>query len=323
MTTLTANRHKGRLYWFNSVQFSQADVSRLPSCTPTKLSRRATNYILLGMSIPAVLDVHPHYHPSNTPSNNAAIAHEYLRSLLALLNEFDSYQQMHPTDGSSASSLSRARIPQMFKRNLTRPRKSSGAPVTDIGLPLQQTVSGPTIPEQPSSTSHSHNASADQGYNPSFATSSTTLVHSTSAPATTPPITIQPPSNTTANFPTVSSFPPPLPPDAPNSTLLPSEWPSPYTHLLTPPLPFAPDFYTVFATLCDVLIDAYQRLMQLLSSPGICSPGISDLFNKVDSRLRKVMVGGIIREFENASREAAKKEMMGVQRVVLGGLMGT
>ena len=79
----------------------------------------------------------------------------------------------------------------------------------------------------------------------------------------------------------------------------------------------------VFATLCDVLIDAYQRLMQLLSSPAVCTPSLSDLFNKVDSRLRKVMVGGIIREFENASREAAKKEMMGVQRVVLGGLMGT
>ena len=49
---------------------------------------------------------------------------------------------------------------------------------------------------------------------------------------------------------------------------------------------------------------------------------MSDSFSKVDARLRKVMVGGIVREFESASREAVRKEMMGVQRVVLGGLMG-
>lgn len=77
----------------------------------------------------------------------------------------------------------------------------------------------------------------------------------------------------------------------------------------------------MFATLCDVLTDAYQRLMQILTGPSACTPVISDLFAKVDGRIRKVMVSAIVREFENASREAAKREMMGVQKVVLGGLM--
>lgn len=329
MFRLTYDSHEGKLYWFNTIQFSKTDISRLPSYTPARLSRRATNYLLLGMSIPAVLDVHPSPHPSNTPSNNSAIAYEYLRSLLALLNEFESFQQLHPIDGSSASSLSRARIPQMFKRNPSRPRKSSGAPVSDIGLPLQPSVSAPSVPDQPPpSTSHSNNPSLDQGYNPSFNSSSTTLVQphqqqQAAAAAAAAPMPVQPPAAAAASFPTTSSFPSPPAPDAPNSTLLPSEYPSPYIHLLTPPLPFAPDFHTVFSALCDVLIDAYQRLLQLLSIPAICSPGLLELFNKVDGRLRKVMVGGIIREFENASREAAKREMMGVQRVVLGGLMGT
>ena len=71
-----------------------------------------------------------------------------------------------------------------------------------------------------------------------------------------------------------------------------------------------------------MLIDAYARLQQLLSTPSVCTPAMSDSFSKVDARLRKVMVGGIVREFESASREAARREMMGVQRVVLGGLMG-
>jgi len=46
------------------------------------------------------------------------------------------------------------------------------------------------------------------------------------------------------------------------------------------------------------------------------------MFAKADARLRKVMVGGIVRDFENAARDNAKKELVGVQKVVLGGLMG-
>jgi hypothetical protein len=298
------NRHEGRIFWFNTVQFSKSDVTRLPSYSPARLGRRATNYMLLGMSIPAVLDIHP-IHPHNSSTTNAAIANEYLKSLNILFTEFETYQQIHPMDGSSASSLSRARLPQMFKRSATtRPRKSSG-PVTDIGMPLQQSTS---IPDKPPSTSHSHQTSIDMGGG-SSSSSSTTVGAQPSAPPPMP-----------TSFPTLSSFPPPAPNDAPNSTLLPNE--GPYTHLLTPPLPFTPDFFTVFSTLCDVLIDAYQRLLQLLSNPQVCTSAMSEAFSKVDQRIRKIMVGGILREFESSCRDNAKKELMGVQKVVLGGLMG-
>lgn len=260
--------------------------------------------MILGMSIPAVIDVHPQPHPSHTPAQSAAIAQEYLRSLNALLTEFESYQQMHPLDGSAASSLSRARIPQMFKRSTTRPRKSSGA----IGSELTQSISAPAMPEPGSS--HAHQTSFDGAY-----TGTSNSFPSTQLPA----------SNTSApgaaSFSTTSAFPMPGPQDAANSTLTPNE--GPYTHLITPPLPFAPDFYTVFATLCEVLIDVYQRLLQLLSGPDTCTPGLSEMFTKVDARIRKVMVGGILKEFETSSRDNAKKELMSVQRVVLGGLMGT
>lgn len=46
------------------------------------------------------------------------------------------------------------------------------------------------------------------------------------------------------------------------------------------------------------------------------------MFVKADARLRKVIVGGVVREFEAAAREGSKREVLGVQRVVLGGLMG-
>ncbi|RMZ78752.1 hypothetical protein DV737_g3748, partial [Chaetothyriales sp. CBS 132003] len=233
--------HQGHTCWFNTVHFSHSDISRLPSYSPARLARRATNYMLLGMSIPAVLDVYPPPHPQNRPAANANLAGEYLRALHALLTEFEAFQQLHPADGSSTSSLARARIPHMFKRSVSgRPRKSSTAPVADIGAPLPQSAGlGGGLADAPSQAA-------------SFDSSST------------------------------------------------------YSN----------------STLCDVLIDAYQRLQQLLCSPAICTPALSDSFSKVDARLRKVMVGGIVREFEQASREAARREVVGLQRVVLGGLMG-
>ncbi|KIW95228.1 uncharacterized protein Z519_03812 [Cladophialophora bantiana CBS 173.52] len=301
--------HEGRTFWFNTVQFHEADITKLPSYTSNRLSRRAVNFMLLGMSLPTILDFHPPQPQTQTnAANSTAVAQDYLKNLNTLFTEFESFQQLHPPDGSSASSLSRARIPQMFKRATTtsRPRKSSG-PVTDIGLPMLPTTSPPS--SVPEGGHHGSQPSIDTtASGVTFASSTTTLVNSSPlAPMGA------------VNFPSASAFPPPAPFDAPNSTLLPNE--GPYTHLQTPPLPFTPDFFTVFATLCDALIDTYQRLLQILTGPAACTNVISELFAKVDGRIRKVIVASIIREFEQASREAAKREMIGVQKVVLGGLM--
>ena len=125
--------HEGQSYWFNTIHFSKADLSKLPNFTPARLARRATNYFLLGLSIPAVLDVHPQPHQQSAPSAYASAAQEFLRSLNTLLTEFETFQQHHPPDGSTASSLSRARLPHMFKRTTSsKPRRSTGG-ATCIG----------------------------------------------------------------------------------------------------------------------------------------------------------------------------------------------
>ena len=248
--------HDGRVYWFNTLLFSRSDLSRMPFFEAKKLARRATNYLLLGLSIPTILDL------------NASNPQDYLRALNALLTEFESYQQIHPPDGTSASSLSRARIPQMFKRATyasTKSRRTSSA--TDIGLPMH---SG-----DPSDVKMMANGSGSSLAGP-------------------------------------SSFP------SGDQDLLPGEE---YTYLLTPPLPFDPDFFETFATLCDVLIDCYTKIMSLIPSPNAIHPGTGDIFSKADARLRKVMVAGIIKEFEDASRSGAKAEFAGLGKVVLGGLM--
>lgn len=230
----------------------------MPYFEAKKLARRATNYLLLGLSLPAILDL------------NASNPLEYLRALNALLAEFEAYQQIHPPDGSSSSSLSRSKIPQMFKRAThaagTKGRRTSSA--ADIGLPMHTS--------DPSDFKSMTNSTVSGG------------------------------SATTSSFP------------AGEQELLPGEE---YLHLLTPSLPFDPDFYETFATLSEVLVDCYTRIMSLISSPTMCAPGVGDLFSKADARLRKVMVAGIIKEFEDASRSGAKGELAGIGKVVLGGLM--
>lgn len=256
-----------------------------------------------------MLDIHQTPHPSASPQAGAAVALEYLKSLNILLTEFESYQEKHPMDGGHVGSLSRARLPSMFKRSTTvsRPRKSSSAPSMEIGAQ----ISPPAVPDASHMIHHSAHPSIDTTHSSMTGTtvnsSASTLVNAPTIPANN-------------NFSTTATFPPPGPADAPNSSLLPNE--APYTHLLTPPLPFAPDFYTVFSTLCDVLIDTYQRLLHILNTPSACNANVMDVFGKADAKIRRIMVGGILKDFGEAARDSAKKELNGVQKIVLGPLMG-
>ncbi|MCJ1275220.1 hypothetical protein MMC21_003021 [Puttea exsequens] len=246
--------HDGHVYWFNTLLISKSDLSRMPYFDPRKLARRATNYLLLGLSLPTVTEV------------NSSNPQDFLRALNALLTEFESYQQLHPSEGGQASSLSRARIPQMFKRAATSTKGRRTSSAADIGLPMN--TSDPTDLKSMSSV-------ATAGSN-------------------------------------ASSFP------VSEQDLLPGEE---YSHLLTLSLPFDPDFFETFATLCDVLIDCYTKIMSLIPSPAVCIPGTGEIFGKADSKLRKVILSGIIKEFEDASRAGAKAEFAGLGKVVLGGLM--
>lgn len=94
-----------------------------------------------------------------------------------------------------------------------------------------------------------------------------------------------------------------------------------YTLLLTPALPFEPDYFETFATLCDVLIDVYTRLLGLMPSPAVATAPVAELFAKMDGRVRKIIVQGAVKEFEEQSRAQAKTEVANIGKVVLGGLM--
>lgn len=255
------------MYWFNTVLFDKADLSKLPHSEQRKLGRRATNYLLLGYSLPTVLDLH-----SQTPV-------DYLRALNGLLVDFESFQSFHSPDGSTSSSLSRARIPQMFKR-ATHAAGGKGR--------RGSTATGGASNVDPA------NASVD----PDSATSLASISAGGSD------------HDVTGGYISSGGV-------AGGS----SSWGKDYAYLLTPSLPFDPDFHETFATLCDVLIDCYAKLMTLLTGPDACGPSVGDWFAKADSRIRKSIVAGFVREFEDASRVGTKSEIAGLNKVILGGLM--
>lgn len=94
-----------------------------------------------------------------------------------------------------------------------------------------------------------------------------------------------------------------------------------YTYLIHSSLPFEPDYYETFATLCDMLIDVYSKVLTLINSPSMCGVGVGETFLKADARLKKSVFSNVVREFEDASRTNVKSEIVGLAKSVLGSLI--
>lgn len=226
--------------------FDRPNQTRISAAAAQKLARRATNFLLLGLSLPPVLEL-----LSSTPL-------EFLRSFNTLLSEYESFQQLHSESGSGAS-LSRARLPQMFRRGPGgKGRRSSSANDT------------------------THPTETDGGL----------------AATAVPPSVV--------NF------------AGAETELLPGET---YTHLLTPSLPFDPDFHETFATLCDALIECYKKVLTSVPTPREFSTPVAEQFAKADTRVRKLIIQGPAREFEESTKAHLRMELGNINKVVLGGLM--
>lgn len=106
-----------------------------------------------------------------------------------------------------------------------------------------------------------------------------------------------------------------------------------YSFLLTPGLPFDCDYAETFGTVCDVLMDTYRHLGTAMKDTaevvmggqaapeGLSMQSIGDMFNKVDAKVKKLVLVGLVREFEDASRQGVKSEVAGVGKLVLGGFV--
>ena len=248
-------------------------MARLPSFEPRKLARRATNFFLLGLSLPAVLDLN-----ANSPM-------DYLRALNALLLEFDAYQQMHPPDGPSASSLSRARIPQMFKRSVA-PKNRRTSSAADVGLPMAAATTA--AGDAAELHAPAHGAGAGGGAPPLPAHPHHPIAFASSEQERLP-------GEEYAHLQTPSL---PFDPD------------------------FAAVFAALCDVLIDCYARiAAMAAAPADGGPAAPAPGLAEVFAKADARLRKLVIAPVVDEFGAAARAGIKAEVAGVAKVVLGGLM--
>lgn len=213
---------------------------------------------------------------------------DYLQALNELLLEFEDYERQHPIDGAATGSLSRAKLGTIFKRNNASGGKRRTSSAADIGLPM-------------------HNSDPQELKN--------LLGQSTGSGGV----------GVGAGQVDTNSIPP-LPPGvaAPGRDIIPGgelaagedlSW------LRTPSIPFEPDFFEVFVTLCDILIECYSRIASLVSSAAVCVPETGEIFMKADSKIRRVVFEGIIKEFVDQTRIGVKNEVAGIGKIILGGLM--
>ncbi|CZT20999.1 uncharacterized protein RCC_06860 [Ramularia collo-cygni] len=261
--------HEGDIYFFGTFHYSSSSLSSIPSLYPHKLGRRATNYFILGYSLPALLDM------------NTSSPLEYLKALSSLLSEFETFQNLSGFD-ASGNTLSKGRMGNMFKSSMglghrgAKGRRSS------------------TVTSD-SSASGMDGRQADLLGIPSSASSrQSSFSNSFGSGGMESPQDMTSPINPTNHE---------------------------FSFLLTPHIPFEPDFQVTLGTLCDTLIDAYAKLIELIAGPESCTPTMGAEFAKADKAIRKILVANVVREFEDSTRAAVKAEVAGLGKLVLGGLM--
>lgn len=141
----------------------------MPSLLPSKLGRRATNYLLLGTSIPPLLDC------------NTGNPLEYLSALYSVLSEFDTFQS---SEGSGHGT--RGRMGQMFKSGMRMRsgRRSSAATFDSIyGVDADPNASSTALDAMPLPPMASYGHQQEYAYlqtpslpfEPDFATSFASL----------------------------------------------------------------------------------------------------------------------------------------------------
>jgi hypothetical protein len=277
--------HEGRVYFFNVLLTPRAELSKTVYPDAKKLQKKAAHFFTLGNSLPSVLDL------------SVSSPVDYLKALNALLQEYESFIALPPgrnptlrshsasisTTASSVSASSARSFSKLWSRTThPKPRRGSSATTfSDATLERTRSSSAPT-PDHPDHYLH-------------------------------PAHPQQPP-------------PPPLPNGgaaaaAAAAAATAAGTGDEYIHLTPLFLPFEPDYFETFATLCDTLIDCYSRVLQLVATPQQCVIGVGEAFAKTDARIRRLVVAGTVREWEEAVRGGVKRDVAGVAREVLGGML--
>ncbi|KAG5180821.1 hypothetical protein JKP88DRAFT_200220 [Tribonema minus] len=79
-----------------------------------------------------------------------------------------------------------------------------------------------------------------------------------------------------------------------------------YEHLLTPPLPFALDYFEVFFSLCDIICQVYNKLMEEECYSNV---HVFEALVKVDAKVKRHVLNVTAKEFTEMSAKIARSEL--------------
>ncbi|TGZ85274.1 hypothetical protein EX30DRAFT_337656 [Ascodesmis nigricans] len=289
--------HEGRVFWFNTHLIPRQDLSRILHSDTKKLYKRAANLFILGNSLPNILEI------GGPGGGGAPAALEFMKAWYQLLQEYETYIALPPGRREGRSHAGSVSMGSGSGSGMSMGMHSGSAAAAAAGAVKLKTLFSRRQGSRRGSTAASDFERARSG----------------SVPGTG----VMP-------MPSLSDDPMPLSlggmggSGASGAAVLAAasgQQQEEYMYLSTATAAFQVDFFEVFATLCDVLIEVYSKVLKLVDTPQSCGQGVGEGFVKADGKVKRLVVGVTVREWEDAVRTGVKREIVGIGREVLGGMM--
>lgn len=83
------------------------------------------------------------------------------------------------------------------------------------------------------------------------------------------------------------------------------------------PKPFEPDFIQTFCSLLGILMDAYQHVVTLTTSPQDCTQAVVVAFQKVDEKIKKGILAWVVKEADDFSRAEVQNELESLEKLMV------
>jgi hypothetical protein len=80
--------------------------------------------------------------------------------------------------------------------------------------------------------------------------------------------------------------------------------------------PFEPDFIPTFCALLAILVEAYQKLLSLLTSPMECTQSVIVSYQKVDDKIKKNVLSWAIKEVDDFCRAELARELENIEKLI-------
>lgn len=81
-----------------------------------------------------------------------------------------------------------------------------------------------------------------------------------------------------------------------------------FHHLNVFHLPFIPDVYETFVSLCESLIEAYTQIKQIAKTQSVITHDCYELILKIDDKIRKFIISPTIKDIDTLSRSLIYEE---------------